>query len=212
MQTENVFILGGSRGLGQAIVKELQHTQPSWRLFVFARKNVEHTFDFSKSQDQAKVIATIGEQKPSRIFYIAGGGPYGEFAKKEWKDHQWALDVSFLFPAKLIHESLRLEFVKQFVVIGSLVAESQAHPMGASYGAAKSALLGLLQSIKAENPAPSLDLRLFSPTFINTELLPKNAYPRRLGLPILEADFVAKKFCQWIVNPESHWHYKLESP
>ncbi len=198
---ERILALGASRGLGSAVLKRL-----NGEIISISRKSESLKTDFSKIEDQRKILDSLREMKPERIFYFAGGGPFGEFATKEWKDHQWALEVNFLFPARLLHSVLgNLASVKQIVFVGSLIAEEKPHPLGASYGTGKSALKGLLSSIVAENNS-SIDIRLFSPGYMDTQMLPKNAYPRREGVKLLSPDFVAEKFCEWVNNTTADWY------
>ena len=106
---------------------------------------------------------------------MAGGGPHGKFQSKEFKDHLWAYKLNLLFPAELIHWSLRNLSLKQFVLVGSSVAESNADPLASSYSSAKHGLKGLVSSINAEGC--DFDLRLFSPPYMDTDLLPNNSQP-----------------------------------
>jgi short-subunit dehydrogenase len=200
---EKLIALGASRGLGATVVKKLQN---KFEVIALSRKSEKHKFDFSKNDEQLKVLEFIRHKRPQRIFYFAGGGPFGRFADKEWKDHQWALEVNFLFPSRLLHYVLANPGnVKQLVFVGSLIAENKAHPMGASYGAGKSALRALIDSTVNETKN-SIDIRLFSPGYMDTEMLPKNAYPRREGMKLLSPDFVAEKFCEWVNNTNANWY------
>lgn len=202
---EKVLALGASRGLGATVVKNLS---VKFEVISVSRKAEKFKLDFSKPEEQKKVFELIDEVRPSRIFYFAGGGPFGTFESKEWKDHQWSLEVNFLFPGRLLHYVLAKNLnVKQIAFVGSLIAEDKTHPLGASYGAGKSALKALLESVFAEEKRKnSIDIRLFSPGYMDTEMLPKNAYPRREGIKLLSPNFVAEKFCEWVNNTNANWY------
>src|SRR5690606_29913932 len=101
----------------------------------------------------------------SRLLYFAGGGPYGDFASKAWKDHMWSFQVNFLTPSRIIHHFLKQNRKMQIVVVGSAVADDKPDPMAASYAAGKHGLKGLVGSIQAENP--ELDLRIFRPGYMD---------------------------------------------
>jgi len=214
---ENILIIGASRGLGRAFVNELDKKYPNLKIFLASRKSLTSTqhqyirFDASQSADQQNLLKLIDEIKPQQIFYFAGGGPYGPFHSFEWKDHEWALHVNFLTPAKILHHVLKgPNDLGQICFVGSLVAENNEHPLGSSYGAAKNALHSLIQSIVAEKNGKA-KIRLFSPDYIDTDLLPKNALPRRMKLPILTAEVAAQKMLTWVVEPGATWHYQLKS-
>jgi NAD(P)-dependent dehydrogenase (short-subunit alcohol dehydrogenase family) len=69
--------------------------------------------------------------------------------------------------------------LKQFILVGSSVAESQSDPKASSYSAAKHALWGLYKTVIKENP--QIDLRLFSPPYMETDMLPLHSEPRQSG-------------------------------
>ncbi|OQW51896.1 MAG: hypothetical protein A4S09_09520 [Proteobacteria bacterium SG_bin7] len=200
---EKVLVLGASRGLGATVVKNLTG---KFEIISVSRKTDKFKLDFSKPDEQKKAFDLVLEIRPSRVFYFAGGGPFGKFEDKEWKDHQWSLEVNFLFPARLLNHVMKNKLdLKQIAFVGSLIAENNAHPMGASYGAGKSALKSLLESVNIEGKN-SIDIRLFSPGYMDTEMLPKNAYPRREGVKLLSPNFVAEKFCEWVNNTNANWY------
>jgi short-subunit dehydrogenase len=163
--------------------------------------------DVAHPLDQDRALLEVVRFQPTRIFYFIGGGPHGGFASKAWKDHLWAFEVSFVFAARLIHFVLQrandLKQLKQLILTGSQIAEASADPGAASYAAAKHALLGLISSLHEEKP--SLDLRLFSPGYMDTGLLPGNAWPRQQGLAEDPA-LVGERFLTWAARPEGPWH------
>lgn len=214
---ERIAFLGCSRGLGKEV---LQAWDSSAQAFAFAR-NLENlkkiatppavdlkvqSFDFSKENKLEEWVSSLQDLKLDRLFYFAGGGPYGLYSQKAWKDHQWALQVSFLTPALLLH---KLTEVGQVIFIGSAVADSKADPRAASYSAAKHGLKGLVSSLIAEGD--SRDLRLFRPGYMNTDLLPPHADPREQGAPILEPESVAQQFVRWARDPQGEPLLKLDS-
>lgn len=169
--------------------------------------------DFSREQEQERSLQALKRFSPTHVFYMAGGGPYGTFDSKEWKDHMWAYQVNLLFPARLALWALQWknqhsEF-KQLMYIGSSVAENQADPMAASYASAKSGLLGLYRSLIAEGH--KLDIRLFSPGYMDTELLPKGAKPRQQSGKLWLPEVVASKLWHWSQTEDVHGHRSLTS-
>jgi short-subunit dehydrogenase len=193
--SERTVILGGSRGLGAELMKLAAETGAALGI---SRKSPEFSADFSVPSDQLRVLAKIQEFGPTRIIYAAGGGPYGIYSTKEWKDHEWAFQVTFLFAARVCHSFPST----QIILVGSSVAESQADPKAASYSAAKHALRGLYQSIRVESPES--DIRLFSPGYMDTPLLPKDAFVRRLG--VWSPEFMAKELWNWCRTAEVGGH------
>jgi short-subunit dehydrogenase len=140
-----------------------------------------------------------------RVFYFAGGGPYGDFSSKELKDHRWALETTFMGAMEALHFAMRNR-LKQIVFVGSSIAEDQADPRAASYSAAKHALFGLLRSVWEETPS-DVDVRLFSPGYMDTSLLPPGATARQQDLS--KPDEIAARLLEWCLDPEGQRHYKL---
>lgn len=203
---ESVAILGASRGLGLEILKVValsgHHVTGFSRKPGPAMPNVTYEpADFSKEDDQLRVIQKLEASSFSRIFIVAGGGPYGEYGQKQWKDHKWAWEVTFLFPARVLH-ALQKGPCPQVILIGSSVAESAGDPGAASYASAKHALKGLFSSLIFESPG--WDIRLFSPGYMDTEMLPPNAPIRKKGVwPPAE---VAKQIWRWSLEPDKGGH------
>ncbi len=209
--------LGCSRGLGRAVTLEMDRQGLLEKALLSARKketlaNLAYdlqcpseieAIDFAQQPSVESLLAALRSHRPQRVFYFAAGGPYGLFAKKAWKDHLWALQVSFLTPSELLHRLLsdsQFDFVKQIIFIGSRIADSQPDPMASSYASAKHGLKGLVESLQGEDL--SVDLRFFRPGYMNTDLLPKNAKPRtNEGSEILEPQRVAKDFVKWALDP-----------
>lgn len=211
-------IFGASRGLGREFLKLAQDSSEFNELLVISRKSPLSlteksrflSVDLSDPTQQLECLTSLGVYSPSRVFYFVGGGPYGLFQEKKWNAHQWALEVSFIFPARLIHFiKSNCPEVGQLVLVGSAIAENKADPMAASYSAAKHALRGLVYSIRAESPL--FDLRLYSPGYMDTDMLPKGSRARSEGLSILRPQEVALDLWNWAKEPNAEFHRVIES-
>lgn len=210
-------ILGASRGLGAQLVKRA--CADGAEVFGMARKEMPlaalaaeypgfayQSSDFAKPEQQALAIGTLLSMDFDRLFYIAAGGPYGAFGERGWKDHQWAMEVSFLFPARLLHALAARarggEPLPPVVLIGSSVAESAGDPGAVSYAAAKHALKGLYCSLRLE--MPDWDIRLFSPGYMDTDMLPQNAPARQGGVHAPRT--MAGELWKWALGPDKGGH------
>ncbi len=178
---ERWAIIGASRGLGFEFAKVAKAQYPGIELFLASRSL--NQFDVSK-EDLFEINAeTIAQFNPHRVFYFSGGGTYGSFHKYEWKDHKWTMNVNFLFPSFLILYLQKFKGrIKQVVLTGSKIAEQSADPNAAMYCAAKHALKGLVDSISEEDSP--IKITLFSPGYMDTQLLPKNASPKQQDLAV----------------------------
>ncbi len=212
MKKEKIFIIGARRGLGKEILGEWRANFPNDALAGSSRREFTcdgvqtSVFDLSLPQQTEDLLLGLSHFAPTKVFYVAGGGPYGDFAEKDWKDHLWALQVSLLSPLRVLHFCLNLPSVQQIVVVGSAIAESQPDPGAASYAAAKHGLKGCISSLQGE---VRKDVRLFSPGYMSTNMLPPQAQAR-LGQKgsIDSADLVAKLFIEWAQNPQASWHWE----
>lgn len=199
-------LLGCSRGLGWATFQELQKKQYVTAFLLSSRKIQERQIEISQStqnatteilyvnQDFSKLpidpqfLNTLQKFAPTDLIYFAGGGPYGKFAEKKWSDHQWALNTTFLYPAQLVHsiaenQKTHWSSLRNIIFIGSAIAESRPDPKAASYAAAKHALKGLIDTLQLElDSASGLSLHLFSPGYMQTDLLPPHSEPRQKQL------------------------------
>ena len=197
--TENFFhhkfiLLGASRGLGWATYKALQKKFSSGEFLLISRKILTReneisastrclAYDFSTGIAPNEFIEQLLKFEPTALIYFAGGGPFGAYQDKKWSDHLWALNVNFLFPAQLLHSLMRgnAPSLKQVVCIGSKIAEDKSDPGAASYCAGKHALKGLISTLQRENKSP-FEIKLFSPGYIQTDMLPPQSWPRKEGL------------------------------
>jgi short-subunit dehydrogenase len=212
MKQENIFIIGARRGLGKEILGQWRKNFPNDALAGSSRREFvaegvqTFVFDMSLPEQTEELLLSLSKFAPTKVFYLAGGGPYGDFAEKDWKDHLWSLQVSLLSPLRVLHFCLNLPSVQQIVVVGSAIAESQPDPGAASYAAAKHGLRGCISSLQGE---VQKDVRLFSPGYMSTEMLPPQAQAR-LGqtASIDSAEMVAKLFVEWTQNPQASWHWE----
>jgi len=215
---EKFIMLGASRGLGWCTYQLLQILkQPSdflinsHNVLVKTGEIAQNTKliqqDFSKPGIDQEFETQLKKFGPTHLIYFAGGGPYGFFQDKKWSDHQWSLQTSFLYPAELLHSIMAhpeaWPALKKVVLIGSSVAEDKADPRASSYSAAKHALRGLVatvqEEIKAQSEKKLPQVLLFSPPYMQTDLLPAHSQPR-LNDRAENPEVVARRLIEYIEN------------
>lgn len=214
-----IAILGASRGLGQALTQAYAEAKGVEVLAISRRTGQESPSiqwvraDFAKEDGQASTLQALSDFRPQKIIYCAGGGPYGPYANRNWPDHAWSYTVTLLFPARLCHWAYTQEEPSrpsQICLIGSSVAEVQADPNAASYASSKHGLLGLWRTLKEESKA--IDLRLYSPGYMDTDLIPKGASVRQL--PLWDPVQVALDLRSWLASdfPNDHRSLAIHPP
>lgn len=214
---ETIAFLGCSSGLGKQTLMNWVASRPEDKVILVSRKQDEleaiaseiqnesfcFATDFSNPNNMDEFLSDLACLNVSRIFYFAGGGPYGLFGDKEWKDHIWALNVNFLAPAKILHQVLSTQNFKtlnQIIFVGSTIADSNPDPKAASYAASKHALKGIVETAIEEYP--NKDIRFFRPGYMDTKMLPPNAKVRKTPSQIKDPLEVAIQFVKWSLTPE----------
>lgn len=224
-----VAILGASRGLGQALAEECVRRTEVKSFFLASRKKekleqllkhlkgtsshavsgqIEIT-DAAQWEQNPNFFSSFYEQlhkfDPTHVIVCWGGGPFGAYSEKDWKDHQWAWNVNFLSHARLLWQLLRDQNrtnLLQFVAVGSQIAEEKPDVGATSYVAAKQALRGLISNLQKEKL--SVDLRLYSPPYMDTPLLPPQAWPRlessKSAKLIYSPQEIAQDFIGWMFD------------
>lgn len=188
MKDKRALILGGSRGLGKSVAKHFEDAT------IVSRKS-EHSIDFSKAESVEKIMKLVVEEKPEVIIYNAGGGPHGDFFSKSMQSHMWAYQVNHFTPIALSYELRKKEYKGLFVYVGSAIAERSESDQSLSYSQSKKMSLKTLLAV----PGKTLKIRVFSPPYMNTGLLPPHSWPR-LEAPelVLEPELVAEKLIDWL--------------
>lgn len=215
-QIQRVAILGASRGLGWATYQKMSVQFPDTQFLLVSRKIQNSKVginaqvlaqDFSKKLISQDFLQALIQFNPTQIIYCAGGGPYGVFESKKWTDHEWALNVNFLFPAQFIHEVLNhisnFKDLQSFTCIGSDIAEAYPDMKASSYCAAKHALKGLITTLQIEN-STHIQFKLFSPGYMVTDLLPANSAPREAN-KAESPEKVAEKLIDFITSDRLIW-------
>ncbi|MCO5113577.1 MAG: SDR family oxidoreductase [Bdellovibrionaceae bacterium] len=214
------MVFGSHKGLGAAIVKGLLEDphQDSLALSVVGvsrkdeglwNEDPRYTFlsyDFADEGFYEGLLTQIQIFAPDHIIYCAGGGPFGPYGGQKWNAHQWTYKVNFMWPAQLCWY-LAHNFTKtKFTFIGSSIAEAQVgDPAGASYAASKWAMRGLISSLQEHYPQR---FYLYSPGYMDTDMLPPKSYPRVNGDRILNPAEVAEDLVQWLTDSSKNDFHK----
>ncbi len=207
-------LIGSSRGLGRAVAEALPAED---RILLVARKEPvglkrEAEFfrtDLANAEDRAQLLEKLRQFEPDAVIDFAAGGPYGEFAQKNFKDHLWAFQVSFIAKAELVHGLANLAKPPKMVCwIGSAIAEDEGDVKAGAYAAAKAALKSLFFTLRKEQSLP-FPLLMYSPGYIDTDLLPQGAAPRKQAESLWKPSEVATKLLTWLEDPGRDGYKRL---
>lgn len=178
MSSKNFVVIGGTRGIGSAIVEKLVSQKNN--VTVISR-NIDTTETSPLVQYIQKDI-TKDELLSSELPDIIDGLVYcpGSIVLKPFKslsDEQFTEDftINCLGAVKAIKASLnalKKSESKPSIVLFSTVAVSQGMPFHASIAAAKGAVEGLTKSLAAEF-APTIRVNCIAPSLTDTSLASK---------------------------------------
>lgn len=166
---KNYIIIGGSKGVGEQIVKELSENGN----FCHVISRSEPTYEFNGNWHQLDALAdtlpTI--DTVDGLVYCLGSINLKPFNRLTLEDFNSDLNVNFFGALKAFQHYLpALKKSEQAsVVFFSTVAVQSGMPYHASIAAAKGAVEGLVKSLAAEF-APKIRVNAIAPSLIDTPL------------------------------------------
>lgn len=198
LENKNVFLTGGSRGLGRATILEL------------VRHGADVAFTYLKSEDCAKETFSLAQEinPSSRIFYyqldvrksehvdqvaekaindlgrvdvvVNNSGNLRDnlifnMSNEEWQDViQVHLNGTFYVCRAFLEEFFANKGGK-FINISSL--SSEGSPGQANYSAAKAGVIGFSKALAKEYGSKNIYCNVIVPGYFNTDLTKENASP-----------------------------------
>jgi 3-oxoacyl-[acyl-carrier protein] reductase len=175
IKMKNILLIGGSYGIGLAIIKELQNKN---NVFVASRTseavdnlNVTHIpFDVTTDiLDVSKLPAVI-----DGLVYCPGSINLRPFKGLKIETFESDMQINFFNMVKVVQQLLpQLTASNQAsIVLFSSVAASMGMPFHTSVAAAKGAIEGFAKALAAEY-APKIRVNVIAPSLTNTPLADK---------------------------------------
>lgn len=172
---KNILLIGGSYGIGLAIIKELENKN---NVFVASRTsesidhlNVTHIpFDVTTDiLDVSKLPAVI-----DGLVYCPGSINLRPFKGLKMETFESDMQINFFNMVKVVQQLLpQLTASNQAsIVLFSSVAASMGMPFHTSVAAAKGAIEGFAKALAAEY-APKIRVNVIAPSLTNTPLADK---------------------------------------
>lgn len=217
-KNKTVLVLGGSRGIGAAIVKR------------FAAQGAKVTFTYSGSPDAASVLAAetgasahvtdsadrdavidrVRESGPLDILVVnAGIAIFGDALEQDSDAIDRLLRINVHAPYHASVEAARhMPEGGRIIVIGSVNGDRMPLPGMAAYALSKSALQGMARGLARDFGPRGITINIVQPGPIDTDANPENGPMRDLmhsfmaikrhGRPEEVAGMVA-----WLAGPEA---------
>jgi cyclic-di-GMP-binding biofilm dispersal mediator protein len=217
-QGKSVLVLGGSRGIGAAIVRR------------FSAEGAKVTFTYSgspeaaqqlaaetgaktlltDSSDQDAVIKTVRESGPLNILAVnAGIAIFGDALEQDPDaiDRLFRINIHAPYHAS-VEAARQMPDGGRIIVIGSVNGDRMPVPGMASYAVSKSALQGLARGLARDFGPRGITINIVQPGPIDTDANPENGPMKDLmhsfmalkrhGRPEEVAGMVA-----WLAGPEA---------
>jgi NAD(P)-dependent dehydrogenase (short-subunit alcohol dehydrogenase family) len=172
---KNILLIGGSHGIGLALVKELQHEN---NVYVASRTNenladlkcTHFPFDaLTDTLDKSKLPDVI-----DGLVYCPGSINLRQFRSLKPETFENDLQINFISVVKVIQSVLpNLSASEQSsIVLFSSIAASMGMPFHTSVAATKGAIEGFAKALAAEY-APKIIVNVVSPSLTDTPLADK---------------------------------------
>lgn len=166
---KNYLIIGGSKGVGEQIVKEL--SEKGNFCHVISRSKPNYTFVGNWYQLDALKDHLPEIENIDGLVYCLGSINLKPFNRLSLEDFNLDFDINFFGALKAIQYYLPIlkKSEQASVVMFSTVAVQSGMPYHASIAAAKGAVEGLVKSLAAEF-APKIRVNAIAPSIIDTPL------------------------------------------
>lgn len=165
---KTIVIVGGSQGIGKAIIDELKLTHAIINISrneVESHPNVQH-FSCDILSDELPEI----EEEIHGLVYCPGSINLKGFNRLTLDDFQADLDINVLSAVKVLKKYIdNLKMNQGSVVLFSTVATKMGMPFHSSIALSKAAVEGLTKSLAAEY-ATKVRFNCIAPTVTNTPL------------------------------------------
>lgn len=169
---KNIVVIGGSKGIGNAILESLIDTHKIYNISrskpEIAHNNLTH-FSCDVLVDELPEIAEIDS-----LIYCPGSINLKPISRLKLEDFRTDFEINVVGAVKAIQHYLpSLKNGKQpAILLFSTVASKLGMPFHASVAAAKSGVEGLTKSLGAEL-APTIRVNAIAPTVTDTDLASK---------------------------------------
>lgn len=217
-QGKSVLVLGGSRGIGAAIVRRFA-AEGAAVTFTYAGSRVAadqlaaetgSTAVLTDSANRDAVIARVRESGPLDVLVVnAGIGVFGDALEQDPDviDRLFQINIQAPYHAS-VEAARQMPEGGRIIVIGSVNGDRMPVPGMASYAVSKSALQGLARGLARDFGPRGITINIVQPGPIDTDANPENGPMKDLmhsfmaikrhGRPEEVAGMVA-----WLAGPEA---------
>ena len=169
---KTIIVIGGSKGIGNAILKNLLETNKVINISrtppLLTHANLKHHTCDILNDDLPEIDDTDG------LVYCPGSINLKPFSRLSLDEFREDFEINVLGAVKAIQKYIDVlkKGNKPSIVLFSTVASKMGMPYHASIATAKSGVEGLVKSLGAEF-APTVRVNVIAPTVTNTDLASK---------------------------------------
>ena len=217
-KNKQVLVLGGSRGIGAAIVRRFANDGAQVKFSFAGSKDAAEklasetgsTAVHGDSADRNEVITTVRESGPLDVLVVnAGIGVFGDALEQDPDAIDRLFRINIHAPYHAAVEAARyMPEGGRIIIIGSVNGDRMPIPGMASYALSKSALQGLARGLARDFGPRGITINVVQPGPIDTDANPENGPMKDLmhsfmaikrhGRPEEVAGMVA-----WLAGPEA---------
>ncbi|MCP4439514.1 MAG: SDR family oxidoreductase [Aureispira sp.] len=213
--SKNALIVGGSKGIGAALVKKMINSSTYDQIIILSRTKPDFEGDYTYiSTDVSEDNLPDLDLPIDALAYCPGSINLKPFKGLKHKDFSKDLEINLLSAIKVLqkYQSNLQQTEAASVVLFSTVAVQTGMPFHASIAAAKGAVEGLTRSLAAEW-SPKIRVNAIAPSLTQTDLAARllrnekqlDAASQRHPLKrIGQAEDVAN-LAQFLLSDESSW-------
>ena len=187
---KKALVLGGSRGIGAAVVERLRADGAETRFTYAGSEAAAHALAEktgaaairADSSDRGQTIATVEAEGPLDILVInAGVGVLGDPLEQEPDAIDRMLDVNVRSPYHAIVTAARtMNRGGRIVVIGSVNGDRMPFAGGAGYAMTKSALQGMARGFARDFGDREITVNVVQPGPVDTDMNPADGPMKEL--------------------------------
>ena len=182
LKGKTALVLGGSRGIGAAIVKRLAGDGADARFTYGGSADAAKTLADetgttaiqADSADRKAVAAVIADQGPLDILVVnAGIAVLGDPLEQDPDDIDRMIDVNVRGPYHAAVDAARnMPDGGRIIIIGSVNGDRMPFPGGAGYALTKSAVQGMVRGLARDFGARGITVNSVQPGPVDTDLNP----------------------------------------
>ncbi len=184
LSDKKALVLGGSRGIGAAIVERLTadgakttftYGSSAEAAEALANKTGAQTLQ-ADSADRNAVSQLIADQGPLDVLVVnAGIGVLGHSLELDPDDVDKMIDINVRGPYHAAVDAARqMPDGGRIVIIGSVNGDRMPFPGGAAYGMTKSAVQGMVRGLARDFGDRNITVNSVQPGPVNTDLNPED--------------------------------------